>query len=62
LTEKKVVFWGCFAEKRGSGLNYLTLCFAFSPVFGTLGFSKPLRLKGNRRPEGSKKIVPKNLL
>jgi hypothetical protein len=54
LTEKKGVFWGCFAEKRGSGLNYLTLCFAFSPVFGTLGFSKPLRLKENRRAEGSK--------
>jgi hypothetical protein len=54
LTEKKGVFWGCFAEKRGSGANYLTLCFAFSPVFGTLGFSKPLRLKGNRRAEGSK--------
>jgi len=54
LTEKKGVFWGCFAEKRGSGVNYLTLCFAFSPVFGTLGFSKPLRLKGNRRAEGLK--------
>jgi hypothetical protein len=54
LTEKKGVFWGCFAEKRGSGLNYLTLYFAFSPVFGTLGFSKPLRLKGNRRTEASK--------
>jgi hypothetical protein len=54
LTEKKGVFWGCFADKRGSGLNYLTLCFAFSPVFGTLGFSKLLRLKGNRRAEASK--------
>jgi hypothetical protein len=54
LTEKKGVFWGCFADKRGSGLNYLTLCFAFSPVFGTLGFSKPLRLKENRRAKGPK--------
>jgi hypothetical protein len=54
LTEKKGVFWGCFAEKRGSGQKKMTLCFAFSPVFGTLGFSKPLRLKENRRPEGSK--------
>jgi hypothetical protein len=54
LTEKKGVFWACFAEKRGSGLNYLTLCFAFSPVFGTLCFSKPLRLKENRRAKGSK--------
>jgi len=54
LTEKKGVFWGCFADKRGSGLNYLTLCFVFSPVFGTLVVSKPLRPKGNRRAEGSK--------
>jgi hypothetical protein len=54
LTEKKGVFWACFAEKRGSEQNKMTLCFAFSPVFGTLGFFKPLRLKGNRRAEGSK--------
>jgi hypothetical protein len=54
LTVKRGVFLGCFADKRGSGLNYLTLCFAFSPVFGTLAFSKLLRLKGNRRAEGSK--------
>jgi hypothetical protein len=54
LTAKKGVFWGCFADKRGSEQNKMTLYFVFSPVFGTLGFSKPLRLKENRRAEGSK--------
>jgi hypothetical protein len=55
LTEKKGVFWGCFAEKRGSARKKIALYFVFSRLFGIIAFCKALRRKEKRRREPSKK-------
>jgi hypothetical protein len=61
LTEKKGVFWGCFAEKRGSALKKIALFFEFSRFFGIFATARRWRARRCGGGNPPKKIVPKNL-
>jgi hypothetical protein len=61
LTEKKGVFWGCFAEKRGWARKKITLFFAFSPFFANFAAASRCASGGSGGGRAAKKIVPKTL-